>query len=207
MAKIMEVKPFLLVVGLSFYLSQGWKLIQKLKENQELADIPIIIVSLQNQDEGLIIGPDGYFIKPLNKSDIAVQIEKLLDDKSIKDVLVVDDEPFAVELESKIIAGMGLEVRMAFSGREAMKKLREKTPGLVILDLMMPEIDGFRVAEYMKADEKLRQVPIIVVTAKDLDNQEIIQLKNKVNKVIKKGINMRDLLLSEVDKWFVRQGK
>ncbi len=207
LAKIMEVKPFLLVVELDFYLSQGWQLIQMLKDNDALDGIPIIIVSLENQDEGLIIGPDGYFIKPLSKDDIAVQIGKLRDAKISGDVLIVDDEPFAVDLESKILAEMGLEVRTAFSGREAMVKLQEKAPGLVILDLMMPEIDGFQVAEYMKSVEKLRQIPIIVVTAKDLDLQEITQLKNQVKKVIKKGINMRDLLLSEVDKWFVQQGK
>ncbi len=207
MAKITEVKPFLLVVGLSFYLSQGWQLIQRLKDSRELHNIPIIIVSLQNQDEGIIIGPDGYFIKPLSKDDIAAQIGKILDSEIAGDVLIVDDEPFAVDLESKIITEMGLEVRTAFSGREAMDKLQEKAPGLVILDLMMPEIDGFQVAEYMKSKERLRQIPIIVVTAKDLDPQEIIQLKNQVNKVIKKGVNMRDLLLSEVDKWFSQQGK
>lgn len=206
-AKITEVKPFLLVVGLSFYLSQGWQLIQKLKDSSELHDIPIIIVSLQNQEEGIIIGPDGYFIKPLGKDDIAAQIGQVLDAKITGDVLIIDDEPFAVDLESKIIAEMGLEVRTAFSGREAMAKLQEKAPGLVILDLMMPEIDGFQVVEYMKSVEKLRQIPIIVVTAKDLNPQEIITLKNQVNKVIKKGVNMRDLLLAEVNKWFMRQGR
>jgi DNA-binding response OmpR family regulator len=72
---------------------------------------------------------------------------------------------------------------------------------------MMPEIDGFQVAEYMKSSAKLRQVPIIVVTAKDLDPREIIQLKNRVNKVIKKGVDMRELLLSEVEKWYVQQGR
>ncbi|MEA3241589.1 MAG: ATP-binding protein, partial [Pseudomonadota bacterium] len=207
LAKIIEDKPFLLVVDLSFYLSRGWQLIQGLKDDQELDNIPIIIVSLQNQDEGLIIGPDGYFIKPLSKDDIDVQIGKVLDAKISGDVLIVDDEPFAVDLERKIVAEMGLEVRTAFSGREAIAKLQEKAPGLVVLDLMMPEIDGFQVAEYMKSEGRLRQIPIIVVTAKDLDPQEIIQLKNQVNKVIKKGVNMRDLLLSEVDKWFAQQGK
>jgi signal transduction histidine kinase/Na+/proline symporter/DNA-binding response OmpR family regulator len=207
LAKIVEVKPFLLVLGLDFYLSRGWQLIQGLKDNQELDGIPIIIVSLQNKNEGIIIGPDGYFIKPLNKNDIALQIGKVLDAKITGDVLIVDDEPFAVDLESKIIAEMGLAVRTAFSGREAMAKLQKKAPSLVILDLMMPEIDGFQVAEYMKSVEKLRQIPIIVVTAKDLDSREITQLKNQVKKVIKKGVNMRDLLLSEVDKWFAQQGK
>ena len=207
LARIAEVKPFLLVVGFDFYLSRGWQLIQRLKDTREPIDIPIIIVSLRDQDEGLIIGPDGYFIKPLSQDNIADQIRRVLNEKAGGDVLIVDDEPAAVDLESKILVEMGLKVRTALSGREAIAKLQEKVPGLVILDLMMPEIDGFQVAEFMKSSAKLRQVPIIVVTAKDLDPREIIQLKNQVNKVIKKGVDMRDLLLSEVEKWYVQQGR
>jgi DNA-binding response OmpR family regulator/nitrogen-specific signal transduction histidine kinase len=207
LARIAEVRPFLLVVGLDFYLSRGWQLIQRLKDVDELADIPIIIVSLHDRNEGLIIGPDGYFIKPLSRDNIAAQISKILSEKISGDVLIVDDEPAAVDLESKILVEMGLEVRTALSGREAITKLREKVPGLVILDLMMPEIDGFQVAEYMKSTAELRQVPIIVVTAKDLDPREIIQLKKRVNKVIKKGVDMREMLLSEVKKWYEQQGR
>ncbi|MBN2333891.1 MAG: response regulator [Deltaproteobacteria bacterium] len=206
-AKVKEMKPFLLVVDLYFYMSSGWELINSLKNAPETHDIPLILVSLQQQDQGLVIGPDDYLIKPLAKDDIVAEIRRVFDTNISGDVLVVDDEPLAVDLESKVLKEMGLKVRSAFSGQEAMAQLQAKPPGLVILDLMMPGIDGFQVAEYMKSESRLQNIPIIIVTAKDLDAREIEQLNGQVQKIIRKGSKMRDLLLAEVNKWFVLRGK
>jgi CheY-like chemotaxis protein/anti-sigma regulatory factor (Ser/Thr protein kinase) len=103
-------------------------------------------------------------------------------------LLVVDDEPDHVELISKILKGEGYLITKAYDGEKAIESVKDSKPDLIILDLMMPNVSGFDVIEFLKAGEDTKEIPIIVLTGKDLTREQIGALNGRVEKIVKKGI-------------------
>jgi hypothetical protein len=205
-AAVRAHQPFVVVVDLNLYLRQGWELVRRLQESESTRSLPMVLVSLQEDDHGLVIGPDDFLLKPLAREQLTGEIARMLAQRTLRDVLLVDDDPQAIDLETKILAGMGIEIRSALSGSAAIDEMNRRVPGLVLLDLMMPGIDGFQIVDYMKSAPRLRDVPIIVITAKDLGAAEIAALNGQVQQVIHKGVQMRQQLLAEIERWRVRRG-
>ncbi|MBN2231588.1 MAG: response regulator [Deltaproteobacteria bacterium] len=199
-------RPFVVVVDLQLYLRQGWELVRRFQENEATRSLPLVLVSLQEDDRGLVIGPEDFLLKPLARDQLTGEIARILTQHALRDVLVVDDDPQAIDLETKILEGMGIEIRTALSGSAAIDEMNRRVPGLVLLDLMMPGIDGFQVVDYMRSEPRLSAVPIIVITAKDMDAVEIAALNGQVQQVIHKGVRMRRQLLAEIERWRARRG-
>ncbi len=110
-------------------------------------------------------------------------------------VLVVDDEPDQVTLISKILQEEGYQIAKAYDGEQAIESVKRSQPDLIILDLMMPNVNGFEVIEYLKAGEETRQIPIIVITGKELTRKQTQELDGKVERIVKKGIlGMEEIL-------------
>ena len=110
-------------------------------------------------------------------------------------VLVVDDEPDHVELLSKILKDEGYQITKTYDGKNAIKSIEHSKPDLIILDLMMPNVSGFEVIEYLKKGEDTKEIPIIVVTGKELTREQMEFLKGRVEKIIKKGfLGMEEFL-------------
>ena len=113
-------------------------------------------------------------------------------------VLVVDDDQVLRELLRRILEKDGYTVVEARNGREALARLAEITPGLILLDLMMPEMDGFELVEELRHHKEWRSIPILVVTAKELTAEDRGRLNGYVQKILQKGASSRDALLREV---------
>lgn len=113
-------------------------------------------------------------------------------------VLVVDDEPDHVELISKILKGEGYRIEKAYDGEKALESVKHSKPDLIILDLMMPNVSGFDVIDHLKAGEDTKEIPIIVVTGKDLTREQIGSLNGRVEKILKKGILGGEGILEQV---------
>jgi threonine synthase len=114
-------------------------------------------------------------------------------------VLVVDDQPDDRNLLRRMIESQeGYEVMEAGSGQEAILLVHQRRPHIIILDLLMPEMDGFAVLEALKADEATRSIPIIVVTAKELTERDRQVLNNRIEALIQKGVLQREELLEDV---------
>jgi len=110
-------------------------------------------------------------------------------------VLVVDDEPDHVELISKVLKEEGYQIAKAYDGEQAIESVKRSQPDLILLDLMMPNVNGFEVIEYLKAGEETRQIPIIVITGKELTRKQIQELDGRVERIVKKGIlGMEEIL-------------
>ncbi len=125
-----------------------------------------------------------------------------MSDKSIKHILCIEDEPEMVDLIRLILSRRGFEVEGAAGGTDGLKKVREKRPDLVLLDLMMPDMDGWEVYQQMKADEATRHIPVIVVTAKAQSIDKVLGLHiAKVDDYIAKPFSPQELLNS-VEKVF-----
>jgi CheY-like chemotaxis protein len=120
-------------------------------------------------------------------------------------VLVVVDDDHLRALIAQALADEGYEVRTAGSGRGALRMLTEWRPGVILLDLMMPEMDGFEVLERMRRHEAWRDIPVIVVTAKDLTREDIDRLNGHVAKVLQKGTYQRRDLVRDIQAMMARQ--
>ncbi|MEA3311106.1 MAG: response regulator [candidate division WOR-3 bacterium] len=184
------------VITLDILLPQmdGWRVLHRLKEMPETKDTPIIVVSIvEDKSFGLSLGAVDYMIKPVSRSNLISKIERLTKSgRRFHRVLVIDDNPADISLVEEILQLDGYEVLKATSGVDGLKAARDEKPDLVILDLMMPDLDGFDVMRLLESDEATRGLPIILFTAKDLTQIERANLGTNIHDIFGKTQLDRD---------------
>jgi CheY-like chemotaxis protein len=181
----------------------GWTVLTHIKADPELADIPVIMLSIvDDKNLGFALGASDYMTKPIDRERLSALLEKYRCVSLSCKVLLVEDDPTTREMMSRMLKEHGWQVIEAENGRRALSQLHESRPDLVLLDLMMPEMDGFQfVSEMQKiTDEALRATPIVVVTAKDITEADRAQLNGHVERVLQKGdaLRNRDELFRQV---------
>ncbi len=152
--------------------SAMWRSAQQLRSH--ISDLPILLCPLPGRRHlAAELGVRDYLVKPILRDQIARLLCKSR--PSIHDVLVIDDDPDLVDLLTRMIASTSrrTKVRAAYGGAEGLAALRERRPDLVLLDLLMPQVDGYTVLEEIRADESLRDVPVVVLTARG-EQEEVI---------------------------------
>jgi signal transduction histidine kinase/DNA-binding response OmpR family regulator len=186
----------------------GWEIIQVLKENQATYDMPIVFCSL-SQNRGSILEVD-YLAKPVGRHELVkslahhgFDIETRAQDSTI---LVVDDEPGILDIHTRIVQERfpSCQVLRAHNGREALEVIRHEHPDLVLLDLMMPELDGFGVLKKMREGETTRDIPVIVLTGQLLTEDDMARLNQGVASVLQKGIFSAQETLAHVESALAR---
>ncbi|NNM82110.1 MAG: response regulator [Burkholderiales bacterium] len=192
--------PDLVVLDLLLPGMDGWEFLSRLKSEPGLSKIPVVISSIVAENaRGIALGASVVLQKPVTMSDISGALSHLgLPGHSGLTVLVVDDDPKALELASSCLENEGFSVMRAHGGSEAIRLAREHLPDLVVLDLVMPEMNGFEVAEKLKEDERTAKLPIMVLTAKDLSEEERRALEGQVRKIMEKSKFDRAGFLREV---------
>ncbi len=195
-----QLKPFAVTLDVLMPDKDGWLVIQELKADPDTRNIPVIVCSIVGEKErGLSLGASDYLLKPILEEDLVAALERLDREEGRHRVLVVDDQPRDRKLLCRMIESQdGYEVVEAASGQEAIALIRQVRPNIIILDLMMPEVDGFAVLESIKADRTTRSIPIIVVTAKDLTREERNTLNKRVETLLQKGLFEQQELLADV---------
>jgi len=167
-----------------------------LKADPALADIPVIMLTIvDDKNLGYALSASDYLTKPIDRERLIAILSKYRRDLPI---LVVEDDTGLRELMRRTLEREGYAVIEAENGRVALERLRETAPGVILLDLMMPEMDGFDVVTAVRADEAWRTIPIIVVTAKDLSPADHQRLNGYVETILQKRAYTRDALLGEV---------
>ena len=177
----------------------GWEAISRLKADPATRDIPVIVVSIiDNKELGYRLGADEYLVKPVEKDALLRTLRRF--DRGTGEALVVDDDPAVVELVTQLLEDDGWKVRGASDGQEGLGKLRHRPPDVVLLDLMMPVMDGFETLKEIRASRsaKIRDLPVIVVTAKDLSARERQDLLQNTTRIIEKDGLDRERLLHEL---------
>jgi len=191
-----QLRPDVITLDVLMPGVDGWAVLTALKADHELADIPVIMLTiLDDKNLGYALGAADYLTKPVDRDRLAAILAKYRRGPS---VLVVDDDPAFRELVGRILEREGYTVTEAENGRVALERLAETAPGLILLDLMMPEMDGFEFINEFRRHEAWLAVPIIVVTAKDLSVEERLRFNGYVEQIIEKGAGTRDSLLREV---------
>ncbi len=173
---------------------RGWDLIEALKRNPATQDVPVLFYSLfRERGSGSVLALD-YMTKPMGTEALAQALARHgLESglgKEKKLILVVDDDPAVLEVHTRIVAAHLPDCRVltASNGRIALQSMQQESPALVLLDLLMPELDGMGVLEAMQANERLRGIPVIVLTAQRLTQDDMARLNRGVAAVLEKGI-------------------
>ncbi|EKD81201.1 MAG: hypothetical protein ACD_39C01911G0001, partial [uncultured bacterium] len=190
--------PFAVTLDIIMPDMDGWEVLQGLKKNPETRDIPVIIVSIsQDQATGFALGAIGYVTKPVSRSMLVSELNKIGKAPPCS-VMIVDDSDIDRQEIKRIIEGEGMSPVLAQNGAACLKLISGHIPDILILDLMMPEIDGFSVLENIRSNSETRDLPVIVVTAKDLTEEDKKKLSGNVFSVLEKSTAIPAILLKEI---------
>ena len=199
--KIKEHAPSAILLDVLMPDKDGWGVLRELKENAYTKNIPVVICSIiSDKNRGFSLGAADYLTKPIVESELVNalrQLDKV--DKSQVKVLVIDDEADDVLLLRRILeAQPNYAIIEAPNGKVGLQLVEQQQPDLIILDLTMPEMDGFTVVEKLKNNEKTRSIPIIIVSAKELTSNERQFLTGQVEVLLQKGLFSETELLQDV---------
>ncbi len=178
----------------------GWSVLAALKADPVLAEIPVVMVTiLEDASLGYALGVSDYLIKPVERERLIASLRRCLRDADpTGQVLIVEDDPVTREMLRRTLEREGFLVVEAENGRVGLERVAQSPPALVLLDLMMPEVDGFQFLEALRHRPEWQQLPVVVVTAKDLTEEDRRRLRGNVEKILHKGEYPREDLLTEV---------
>jgi CheY-like chemotaxis protein len=171
----------------------------ELKSSPSTAWIPILIVSVMDEPKmGFALGATDYLIKPIGRETLLESIRKHVPPTPAGPVLVVDDEAESLEMVSTALDAGGYSSIQAQTGQEALRVLSESPVSALILDLIMPDLNGFEVIEQIRNQPKLAHLPIIVLTAKQLTAADLDLLRGNVSSCLQKGASWKSKLLDQL---------
>jgi signal transduction histidine kinase/CheY-like chemotaxis protein len=177
----------------------GWEVLAALQANEVTKNIPVIMLTMANEpDIGYSLGATDYLTKPVNWNELSNILKKHQIESDSQSVLIVEDDETTRNMLRKSLETNEYKVRSAVNGKEALEKIQSSKPGLILLDLMMPEMDGFEFAERLRENKEWLDIPVVVITAKDLTKEDHARLKGNVEAIMQKGSYSRNELLNEV---------
>lgn len=168
----------------------GWAVLSALKADPELKNIPVVMLTgIDDKGRGYSLGATDYLIKPVSHEQLNNALQKYFIASEANSILLVEDDLSARSLMARILEKMEWKVYEAGNGQEALDLLEQHKPNLILLDLMMPVMDGFEFLIKMRANSEWLDIPVMVLTAKDLTPEDRNLLKNKVSIVVEKSKN------------------
>jgi signal transduction histidine kinase/CheY-like chemotaxis protein/PAS domain-containing protein len=194
-----RIMPFAITLDIMMPNKDGWQVLEELKRSPDTRDIPVIVCSIiEDQDKGISLGAVDYLTKPILEDDLVVALERLAVNGAIQDILVVDDDLDDLHLVQTILQEHGnFQVRLAQGGPEGLVAIQTKPPQLLILDLMMPDLDGFTLLETIREESSRRDIPVIILSSGDLSEEQQNRLNEfSLHLLHKEGLKGSDLLES-----------
>jgi PAS domain S-box-containing protein len=199
--KAQQLQPDAITLDVLMPGSTGFETLAALRKNPETANIPVIILSIVDQKQvGFALGAADYLIKPVRKPALLDAIRRHVPSPSDDDssILLVDDDPKAIELMEEVLRSAGYETQGVRSGARALEVLANKVVGAILLDLLMPGMDGFQVIRHVREETALKELPILVMTAKNLSEEERVLLNRETQGFLQKDGSWREQLVAEV---------
>jgi CheY-like chemotaxis protein len=192
-------RPHLMVLDVMMPGMDGWSVLGALKSDEALADIPVVMVTMVDEKRiGYSLGASDYLTKPIDRSRLVATIEKYRRDQAGGTILVVEDDEVTRQMVRQMLEDDGWAVVTAENGRIGLDRLEEAKPDLILLDLMMPEMDGFDFAAALRRLDAWRETPILVMTAMDVSAEDRLRLNGHVLGILQKGTYSRDALLDQI---------
>ena len=177
----------------------GWEVLAALQANDITKNIPVIMLTMADEpDIGYSLGATDYLTKPVNLEELSTVLNRHKIEAASQTILIVEDDEITRDMLRKSLETNDFKVRAAVNGKEALEKVKDSKPGLILLDLMMPEMDGFEFAEKLRDNKDWLDIPVVVITAKDLTKEDHKRLKGNVEAIMQKGSYSKNELLTEV---------
>ncbi|WP_035990602.1 response regulator [Leptolyngbya sp. KIOST-1] len=192
-------RPDVIVLDVMMPSVDGWTILTELKADPHLADIPVVMVSMvDDKTLGYALGASDYLLKPVDYDRLTGLLHKYVGDASAQTIMVVEDNAENRDMMQRQLAKAGWSVQVAAHGRQALELMPTQMPELILLDLMMPEMDGFEFLEELRQRPQWRSIPVIVLTAKDLTADDRRRLDGQIERIYQKGSLDRQTLLNEI---------
>jgi signal transduction histidine kinase/CheY-like chemotaxis protein len=206
LTQVTLLAPAALILGERLAVREGWAIAGILKRQPATENIPVLAYALdaeQNHGELLEL---NYLHKPLQPGQLAKELAQILapSGKS-QTVLVVDDDPGILDMHSRLVEQTGRQALTARNGREALDILAHTHPDLILLDLMMPEMDGFAVLDALRASETNRDIPVVILTARLLSDADLERCNRGVASILGKGLFSAEETLGHIEAALARQ--
>jgi adenylate cyclase len=194
-----ELHPSVITLDVFMADMDGWSVLEALKQDPQLDGIPVIMMTISDErQKGFALGASGYLTKPVNRAQLSELLARFKNVEAMPRALVVEDDLDAREMLRRLLVGEGWKVSVAGNGREALNLLATEQPNLVLLDLMMPEMDGFEFLDEFRKDPKFASTPVIVVTAADLSPEDRRRLNGGVEHILQKAPYSREEFLRHI---------
>lgn len=184
LAEARKRHPDLILLDLMMPTMDGWQVLQALKADAELRHIPVVIASIvAGENQGTVIGAVDLLQKPFSREEL----QRVLGARLRPKVLVVEDNDLDQHIFGSTLAAAGVEYRIATNGREALVAVDQFCPDLILLDLLLPEMDGMEFLKQLRADPRHELLPVFIVTAKDLSGDELELLHQQARFILRKS--------------------
>lgn len=200
-----ELQPDMIMLDVLMPHMDGWNVLAALKADSELAHVPVFMLSIvDDKQTGFLLGAAEYFTKPIDSARLAELLHGYQNDLRSKPVdqgehiLIVEDDPVLRELLRHNLEEAGWAVVEAAHARQALQRVTERMPALIVLDLMLPDFDGIHVIDVLRATSEWQTIPIVVHTARDLTPDDHYQLNGSVEHILQKGSYSCEELLTQV---------
>ncbi|HET7745750.1 MAG TPA: response regulator, partial [Vicinamibacteria bacterium] len=194
-----EAHPHVITLDVMMPGMDGWAVIRELKLRGDTAQIPVIMITMaDDRSMGYALGAADYITKPIDRDRLAASVARFRAAAGRGSVLVVEDDADTREIMARTLADDGWTVRTAENGIIALQKVAEGVPDLILLDLMMPEMDGFEFVSELRGRDAWRRIPVVVVTAKDLTPDDQSRLEGNVRRIFQKASFSREELVGEI---------
>jgi len=199
-----ELKPDAITLDVLLPSMDGWTVLSRLKSDPVLAHIPVIILTMiEERQMGFALGAAEYLLKPIDKQQLLQALERYRNKygrfaENPHSILVVEDDYPTRDLMCRTLEKEGWEVAAAENGRDGLICMENGRPDLILLDLMMPEVDGFQFIARLRQNTAWQSIPIIIVTAKELTLEDQLALNGFVKGVLQKGAYEQRELLDQI---------
>jgi adenylate cyclase len=194
-----ELRPVAITLDVVMPDLDGWSVLAALRQDTELSEIPVIMVTiLDEQRRAISLGAAGYLTKPIDQHTLQRMMGRFRTSARPTRILLVEDDALQRELMCEWLVGEQWTVHEAANGRDALALLRANKPDVILLDLMMPEMDGFQIVAALQEEPLWRDVPVIVITARDLNAKDRERLNSGVHSVLLKNTFRPDELVERI---------
>lgn len=197
-----KLRPKVICLDILMPSMDGWNVLSAIKSDPELQSIPVVIWSMTNDNQlGYALGASEFLTKPVNREQLIHVMDRYVSKRTDHNVLVIEDDEATSELMARLLQKEGYAVTQAQNGRIALDCMSRVAPKMILLDLMMPEMDGFQFIAELRKQEAWSEIPIVVVTAKSITVADRLKLNGYVKGVIQKGSFDHKSLLDEIRRY------
>ncbi|MFN0067682.1 MAG: response regulator, partial [Limisphaerales bacterium] len=202
-----ELRPAVITLDVMMPGMDGWSVLGALKSDPATADIPVVMLTVvDDRGTGYALGAAEYLTKPVDWPRLVTVVQRFRPARSTPRVLVVEDDPATRGRAARVLSAEGWHVIESANGREGLAALDGQAPDLILLDLLMPELDGFGFLDELRRRPPERRAPVVVITAKDLTPADHARLNGHVSRVIQKHAVGFEALLPELRRVAARPG-